>query len=143
MRRVPPSERTKEMIGELLREGSGEESPRAALSRLAIRRVVEEALEGAVRDIVGREYYGRRQGEAQGYRNGYREGRLKTSEGEVRYASPQVREVKEASTCVAGPRHSKSWCWRCTLGAVRRATSRICFEVRTARASSPAQRSAR
>jgi transposase-like protein len=29
-----------------------------------------------------------------GYRNGYRSGRLKTSEGEVEYAVPQVREVE-------------------------------------------------
>jgi hypothetical protein len=62
------------------------------LVRLAVKRIVEEALEGAVRDLLGREYYARR-GERQGYRNGYRKGRLATGEGEVSYAIAQVRDA--------------------------------------------------
>ncbi len=61
--------------------------------RLAVQRIVEESLEGAVRDLLGRDYSERRRGAAAGYCNGYREGRLATSEGEVRDASPQVRDV--------------------------------------------------
>jgi transposase-like protein len=69
-----------------------EGDPKSELVRLAVQRVVEEALEAAVRDLVGREYY-ERGAAGRGYRNGYRTGRLKSSEGEVRYAVPQVRDV--------------------------------------------------
>lgn len=94
MKRVPPSERTKKEIEKLVKEGtSGSEDPKAALVHLGIRRVLEEVLEGAVRDLLGRGYYERRAPEAEGYRNGYRRAGLKTSEGEVSYEAPQVRQV--------------------------------------------------
>lgn len=93
MKKVPPSQVTGEQIAALLAgEGMGEDEPVSLLVRLAVKRIVEEALEGAVRDILGREYYARR-GEGRGYRNGYRKGRLATGEGEVSYAIPQVREA--------------------------------------------------
>jgi transposase-like protein len=66
---------------------------KSELVRLSIRRVVEEALEAATKDLLERDYYERRQEGEQGYRNGYRESRLKTSEGEVAYAVPQVRDA--------------------------------------------------
>lgn len=92
MKRVPPSQRTREAIEELL---SGElestQDPKSTLVRLGVRRVVEEALEATVRELLGREYYERLDGGARGYRNGYRTGRMKTSEGEVPYQVPQVR----------------------------------------------------
>jgi putative transposase len=93
VKRVPPSERTKEAIRALLEGGTEAEDPKSELVRLGIRRLAEEALEAAVRDLLGRGYYERRSGEEAGYRNGYRTGRLKTSEGKVEYAVPQVREV--------------------------------------------------
>ncbi len=76
-----------------LQEGTEGGDVKSSLVRLAVQRIVEEGLEGAVRDLLGRDYYERRQGDARGYRNGYRQGRLATAEGEVRYASPQVRGV--------------------------------------------------
>lgn len=99
MSRVPPSERTKREIERLVREGTEvTEDPRSALVQLGVRRMVEEALEAAVRDLLGgRGYYERRGAEAKGYRNGYRRGRLKTSEGEVTYEAPQVRQVEASS----------------------------------------------
>lgn len=94
MQRVPPSTKTRQAIRELLESGvADEQDPRSTLMRLAMRFVAEEALEAKVRDLLGREYYERAQGEARGHRNGYRRGRLKTSEGEVSYASPQVRDA--------------------------------------------------
>lgn len=93
MKRVPPSQQTRNRLQELIEEGvSGGEDPMSQLVRLAVQSVVEEALEGKVDDLLGRGYYERREGQA-GYRNGYRSGRLKSSEGEIRYASPQVRNV--------------------------------------------------
>lgn len=79
--------------------------PKAALVKLGIQRVIEEALEAVVRETIGRDYYARRPVGAQGYRNGTRPGRLATSEGEVRYAVPPVRDVP--------PR----CCARCTNGS--------------------------
>lgn len=93
MKRVPPSERTQESIQRLLEDGLGSESPRSELVRLAVQRIVEEVLEAGVEDLLGRGYYSRRESGQEGSRNGYRPGRLKTSEGEVRYAVPQVRDV--------------------------------------------------
>ena len=93
MKRVPPSQRTQASIQGLLEEGLGAESPRSELVRLAVQRIVEEILEAGVEDVLGRGYYARRERDQPGSRNGYRSGRLKTSEGEVRYAVPQVRDV--------------------------------------------------
>jgi putative transposase len=55
--------------------------------------LILEALEGEVRDEIGRERYARAAGEASGYRNGYRTGRMKTAEGIVEFAAPQVRDT--------------------------------------------------
>src|SRR6516165_8067028 len=96
MKRVPPSERTKEAISTLLSEGS-KEDPRVELVHLAVRRIVEEALEAEMRDKLGRDYYERKAAGQRGYRNGYREGSLATAEGEVRYAAPQVRDLEGGS----------------------------------------------
>ncbi len=92
MKRVPPSERTRQSIAKLLKQGTTEEDPLSELIRLALQSMVEEALEGAVRELLGRDYY-RHGSEGKGYRNGYRRGRVKSSEGEVSYSVPQVREV--------------------------------------------------
>ena len=63
---------------------------RAELVRLATRLIVEEALEAESRDALGREYYEHGAAPGQGYRNGVRTGRLKTAEGLIDYAAPQI-----------------------------------------------------
>jgi transposase-like protein len=68
---------------------------RSDLVRLALRLIVEEALEGEVSDAIGRERYERGEGEKAGYRNGYRTGKVKTAEGAVDYSAPQVRDTPE------------------------------------------------
>jgi putative transposase len=104
-KRIPPSERTSQQIGDLLSQGvmTAKDQDGEALTsvfvRLAVRRVIEELLEAEVRDVLGREYY--RHGPcdsdpaSRGYRNGYRPGRLKTAEGQVEYAAPQVSDRDE------------------------------------------------
>jgi transposase-like protein len=80
-----------------LREGRLDSAdPRSELVRLSVRRIVEEALEAATRDLQGRDHDDRRDGRA-GYRNGYREARLRTAEGEIEFAVPQVREIDNAA----------------------------------------------
>lgn len=91
MKRVPRSEQTREAFRSLFEEGSGDD-PKSDLVKLAVRLIVEEALEGEVRDRLQRGYYERGE-QMVGHRNGYREGHLNTSEGEVRFAEPQVRDV--------------------------------------------------
>ena len=78
------------MNGEL-----GTAAGRSDLVRLALRLIIEEALEGEVADILGRERYARGDGKKSGYRNGYRTGKVKTAEGAVDYSAPQVRETPE------------------------------------------------
>ena len=73
----------------------GTAAGRGDLVRLALRLIVEEALEGEVADALGRERYERTEGEKAGYRNGYRRGKMKTAEGAVEYSAPQVRETPE------------------------------------------------
>lgn len=96
MSRVPPSEQTKKAIQQLLTEGGGED-PKSELIRLAMRRIMEEALEAAVRDLLGRGYYERSDSSDSGYRNGNRKRRLKSAEGEIEYSVPQVRGVPSDS----------------------------------------------
>jgi putative transposase len=47
-------------------------------------------LEAEVADALGRGYYEHGAATGAGYRNGYRTGRLKTAEGPIAYAAPQV-----------------------------------------------------
>jgi putative transposase len=98
MKRVSAPERTREALHALIDGRLGTPASRSELVHLALRLIVEEALEGEVTDAIGRERYERSAGETAGYRNGYRRGRLKTAEGVVEYAAPQVRETAEPFT---------------------------------------------
>ena len=63
--------------------------------RLALRLIVEEALEGEVADVLGRERCKRGEGGKAGSRNGYRTGKVKTADGAIEYSAPQVRDTPE------------------------------------------------
>jgi transposase-like protein len=78
------------MKGEL-----GTAAGRSDLVHLALRLIVEEALEGEVADVLGRERYERGDGDKTGYRNGYRPGKVKTAEAAVDHSAPQVRDTPE------------------------------------------------
>src|SRR5688572_5414868 len=103
--RVPPSVRTGQRIDELLNDGAASGVDlRSSLIKLAVRRIVEEALEAEATDALGRGYYQRetqREGAAAeveqassggsggsggGYRNGYRVGHLQSAEGAIDFA---------------------------------------------------------
>ena len=89
-RRIPASVSTREALHDLIEGRLSSESGRSELVRLATRLIVEEGLEGEVRDAVGREYYEHGAAPDGGYRNGVRRGRLKTAEGIIDYSAPQV-----------------------------------------------------
>lgn len=91
-KRLPASQRTRKCIDDVLNgrlaDGGG---GLTELVRLAVRLIAEEALEGEVGDLLGRGYYEHGTGDGTaGYRNGYRRTRLKTAEGPVDIATPQV-----------------------------------------------------
>ncbi len=95
MQRLSAPERTREELRALMNGDLGTAKGRGDLVRLALRLIVEEALEGEVSDALGRERYERGEGEKAGYRNGYRTGKVKTAEGAVDYSAPQVRDMPE------------------------------------------------
>jgi putative transposase len=95
VKRVSAPERTRERLRALIDGRLGTAPDRSNLVLLAAQLILEEALEGEVRDGIGRDRYERAGGDASGYRNGYRTGRMKTAEGMVEYAAPQVRETAE------------------------------------------------
>ncbi len=94
MERIPASKRTSQGILQAL-NGLAEGEGVSEVIRLGLRKIVEEALEAEVSDGIGRGYYERGAEGKSGYRNGYRRGRLKTAEGLVEYAVPQVSDWEE------------------------------------------------
>ncbi len=93
--RIPASERTSQKLDELLTQGVADGDARAELLKLAVRKIVEEALEGEVANALGRDYYENGATPGAGYRNGYRRGRLRTAEGPIEYGVPQVADRAE------------------------------------------------
>ena len=94
-RRIPASGRTREALSELIEGRLSFEGGRTELIRLATRLIIEEGLEAEVRDALDRGYYERGTEPGGGYRNGLRAGRLKTAEGVIDYAAPQVAGTAE------------------------------------------------
>lgn len=95
MKRISAPEQTRERLRALIDGRLGTAPDRSSLVLLAAELIVEEALEGEVRDEIGRERYERADDDAKGYRNGYRTGRMKTAEGMVEFSAPQVRDTPE------------------------------------------------
>ena len=89
-KRIPASMRTREALSALIEGRLGSPAGRSELVELATRLIVEEALEGEVRDALDRGYYERGDAPGQGHRNGHRTHRLKSAEGGLEYAAPQV-----------------------------------------------------
>src|SRR6478672_12148163 len=63
MERLSAPERTREELRALMNGELGTAAGRSDLVRLALRLIVEEALEGEVSDVLGRERYERGEGE--------------------------------------------------------------------------------
>ena len=93
--RIPASERTSQKLNALLTHGVADGDARAELLKLAVRKIVEEALEAEVSEALGRGYYENGGEPGRGYRNGYRRGRLRTAEGAIEYGVPQVADRAE------------------------------------------------
>jgi len=98
MHRIPPSQKIRNRIEELLDQGlDGEADVTSLIVRLGIERVVQEMVEQEVTDYLERDHCQRRRPgqEHRGYRNGYEPGRLRMAEGEILVQVPQVRDAPE------------------------------------------------
>ena len=98
MKRIPPSQRMRNEVEELLSQGlDGEGEITSALARLGMEWLMQELVEQEVTDYLDRGHYQRRQPEQEhrGYRNGYEPGRIRTAEGEIVVQVPQVRDAPE------------------------------------------------
>lgn len=92
MKKAPPSEQKAQAIRDLLSGMDGSKSGGQLLSqlvRLSTERVLQELLEEEQKEVIGRERYERCEGALS--RNGYRERKVKTAEGVLEVALPQVR----------------------------------------------------
>jgi transposase-like protein len=119
--RIPASERTSQKLDDLLTQGVADGDARAELLKLAVRKIVEEALEAEVAEAVGRGYYENGAEPGAGYRNGYRRGRLRTAEGPIEYGVPQVADrpepfVSRVRARLAGRPSWSGWPSRCLRG---------------------------
>ncbi len=95
MQKTAPSLKIRKALEALLQEGvQGDRDVTSELMRLAMAKVVQELIEQEQRDFLGRERY-ERGGRGRGLRNGYEPARIKTAEGEVPVAVPQVRQAPE------------------------------------------------
>jgi putative transposase len=98
MQRIPPSQKIRNRMEELLDQGlDGEADVTSLIVRLGIERVAQEMVEQEVTDYLERDHYQRRRPDQQhrGYRNGYEPGRLRTAEGEILVQVPQVRDAAQ------------------------------------------------
>lgn len=91
MKKLAASEMTRKTIDELMKQGFDA----SELMRTGMRMMIEQALEAEVDDALGRERYERTPGPAKGYRNGKRMGHVKTAEGVVDFAVPQVTGMEQ------------------------------------------------
>ena len=89
-KRLPASERTREALRDLIEGRLVTADSRSELMRLSAQLIAEEALEAEQREVLGRDYYEHGAVLGGGYRNGTRKAKLKTAEGMVEYAVPQI-----------------------------------------------------
>jgi transposase-like protein len=68
---------------------------KSSLVRQAARLIVEEALEGEAADALGGRGYYEHGADRRGYRNGNRLGKVKTAEGEIEFAVPQLADLAQ------------------------------------------------
>lgn len=93
MKRIAPSERVRKQIEELLNgTETAQDGDKLAgdFLLLAIKQIVQEAIEKEQADFLGRERY-KHKTEGRGWRNGYEPKALRTSAGKVPVEVPQTR----------------------------------------------------
>lgn len=97
-KRIPPSSRLEQAIGELAEVGDWSPDRLSELGRLGARLVLQRAIEDEVDEFLGRAHY-QRAPDARGWRNGVRPRRVQTGEGELIVEVPQIRGAVERFVC--------------------------------------------
>lgn len=95
MNRIPPSRKMRQEIEELLQGWKAAGHPLDNFVRLGARYMLQVALEQEVEEFLGRAHYRRGARQRNGWRNGYEPGRVKTAEGLLEVALPQLRATEE------------------------------------------------
>lgn len=96
MQKVPPSEKLRKEIDEILSGQIGEDQDLLGLMiEKSMKMMFQKILEQEVEDYLGRGYYERGEARKKGYRNGYEPKRVKTAEGEVVLEAPQLRDTEQ------------------------------------------------
>jgi putative transposase len=95
MKKIPPSERIRKGMQELLQEGATGELLSKVLHE-GMRLIVQEMYEGEATEFLERGHYERcGVRDFRGYRNGYEPGKIKTAEGVLNVEVPQMRDTVE------------------------------------------------
>lgn len=92
MARVPASEKTRNALKDMF--AGKTTADKSSLVRQAARLIVEEALEKEAVEALGSGYY-EHVADRRGYRNGYRMSRVKSAEGEIEFAVPQLTDMAQ------------------------------------------------
>jgi transposase-like protein len=96
MKNVPPSEKLRKEIDEILSGQLGKDEDLLGLMiDRSLKMMFQKILEQEVKDYLGRDYYERDAGSRKGYRNGYEPKRLKTAEGAITLEAPQLRDTED------------------------------------------------
>lgn len=94
--RIPPSRRLKQEIVELLNGGLDTQGhPLDRFLKLASTYMLQKALEQEVTEFLGRAHDQRARRRRSGWRNGYEPKQLRTTQGTLTLAMPQVRQTDE------------------------------------------------
>lgn len=95
MKKIPPSERIRKEIDELLQGDEGDNLLGRVLHK-GMRLIVQELYEAEASDFLDRGHYERCGARKfRGYRNGYEPRKIKTAEGVLEIEVPQVRDTVE------------------------------------------------
>jgi transposase-like protein len=95
--RIPPSERVRKEIDELLAgktKGKSQDEREQSLLILAMKRILQEAVEREQAEFLGRKHY-EHQNAGHGWRNGYEPKTFRTTVGKVPLEVPQTRDTDE------------------------------------------------
>lgn len=96
MRKIPPSEKIRKELRELLSSGVEDRNLLDSVLRRGMGLILQEMLEAEATEYLGRGHYERNgEGGRRGYRNGYEPMKVKTAEGKLTVEAPQLRDTTE------------------------------------------------
>jgi len=95
MKRIPPSGKLRQEVEEVFTGWETEGHPLDNFIRLGARYMLQVAVEQEVEDYLGRAHYHRGSRRKNGWRNGYEPGKVKTADGLLEVALPQLRATEE------------------------------------------------